>query len=69
MPGVRAGGAGEYERALRQEYEAIRERLQARLDQTDEPLERQALVKQLQDLKGGFEKRMKGIGRCLFGTQ
>jgi hypothetical protein len=68
MPGVWAGGAGAYKKALRQEYESARERLQAHLDQCVDPLDRQAAKCQLEELKRDFGRRVKRIGRCLFGA-
>lgn len=69
MPEFWEGGAGEYEKVLRQQYEAARQRLQARLDHSHELLERQAVINELADLRRDFLRRLKGIGRSLFGTQ
>ena len=41
-------------------------RLQARHDQSHELPERQAVMKEFEDLRRDFERRLKGIGRCLF---
>jgi hypothetical protein len=69
MPGFWTGGAGAYEKALREQYEAARATLQAQLDQTDEPSERQPILNEMEELKKEYEERMDGIGRCLFGSQ
>ena len=69
MSALWEGGAAEYEKALRREYEATRQRLRSRLQQSGEPVERQALMKELEELQREFERRLKGIGRCLFGAQ
>ena len=69
MPEFWKGGSGEYQKVLRQEYEAARQRLQARLHQSHDLLERQAVMKELDDLRRDFRRRLKGIGRSLFGTR
>ncbi len=69
MLGFRKGGASAYQKALRQEYEAACNRLKARLNQSNDPQQRQAVMTELEDLKRDFEKRMKGSGRHLFSVQ
>ncbi len=67
MPHIWIGGAEAYEKALREEYQSARQRLQSRLDETTDPSEREILVEELEALKTDFQRRLKGIGGCLFG--
>jgi hypothetical protein len=69
MPGLWTEGARAYVEALRHEYDAARGRLQTRIEHCVEPLERQALETELEELKRDFQKRLKGVSRCLFGAR
>ncbi|MGO8752099.1 MAG: hypothetical protein ACLQNE_39680 [Thermoguttaceae bacterium] len=68
MSGFWAGGAGAYEEALRSEYKLARRSLKARLKQCSDPTERQAVKKELEDLKRNLQSRLQKIGRCRFGV-
>ena len=68
MPEFIPGGAAAYEKGLRQEYESARVRLEARLKECADPLQRQAIEKELRDLKENLKSRLRQIGRSLFGT-
>ncbi len=69
MPSFWTEGAKAYEGALRKEYEAECARLQARLDQCDEPVERKSIVDELEQLRRTFETRLKAIDRSLFSVE
>jgi hypothetical protein len=69
MPGFWEGGASAYAKALYQEYEAARQRLQVRLEQNQDPSQRQAVMSELEELERNFQTRRKGIWRQLFGVQ
>lgn len=64
--GFWTGGAEAYEKALREEYDSARKRLQARLDETNDPAERESVKEELKALKADFRKRRKGSGGCIF---
>ena len=68
MPEFIAGGAGAYEKGLRQEYELARARLDARLKECADPLQQQAIEKELRDLKEDFKGRLRQVQRSLFGA-
>lgn len=68
MPGIWAGGAEAYEKAIREEYERARRQIQAGLDRCKEPIERQKAEEELERLKEDFERRLKAIERSLFGV-
>jgi hypothetical protein len=69
MPHFWEGGADAYGRALRQEYELARERLEASLKQCADPLEQQTVKEELEKLKQDFQRKRAGVGRSLFGAQ
>ncbi len=69
MSGLWAGGARAYEEALRSEYELARESLEARLKECSDPMERQAMKKELEDLETKFKSQLQKIGRCQFGVR
>jgi hypothetical protein len=69
MLGFWERGASAYQKALRQEYEAACKLLHARLSQSDDPQQRQAVMTELEDLKKDFKKRTEGMGRSLFGVR
>ena len=66
MPEFMIGGAEAYREALRKEYQAACEPLQARLKQCSDPAEQRAVRKELEELKRTFESRLRRIGSCLF---
>lgn len=68
MPQFIAGGAGAYRKGLRQEYESARARLEARLNECADPLQQQAIEKELRDLKQDFKNHLRQIQRSLFGA-
>ncbi|MBN2216562.1 MAG: hypothetical protein JW719_04215 [Pirellulales bacterium] len=63
-----AGGAAAYEKGLRQEYESARARLEACLKKGPDPPQRQAMEKELLDLKEDFKNRLRQMRHSLFGT-
>ncbi len=69
MSGIIAGGAGAYEKALRQQYESARERLQARLRECSTLMEQEAVRNELEELKRDFKRRLHGIRRSLFSSK
>ena len=69
MPNFMHGGAGNYEKALRQEYDEARRALRARRKGAADLLGRQAIENELQDLEKEFKSRLKQIHHGLFGTR
>jgi hypothetical protein len=68
VPGVWSAEAREYGKALRAQYEASRRQLQLLCDQTVDLSRREALDRQLEQLKVDFQRRLDGIRRSLFGA-
>jgi hypothetical protein len=68
MPGFIANGAEAYEKAIREEFELAKSRLEVRLKECGGPLERQTIENELRDLKKDFQDRLRQIQRSLFGT-
>jgi CHASE3 domain sensor protein len=54
---------------LLREYDAARARVQVRLKRCQDPADRQALAKELDDLKADLQRQLKAASRSLFGAQ
>jgi len=60
------GGKGEFDKALRERYQAEKDELQERLNSVASEAERQEVERQIADLDEIYRKKSRSVDRSLF---